>query len=419
MAAVQTICVNLAERSYDIEIGSGNLDDAGRFLVERAKTTHVVLITDENVHNLHAMRAAEHLGEQDIEVDVIVVDPGEQSKSPEVALSLWQGLLDLGADRRSVVAAVGGGVVGDLAGFVAATFARGLRFLQVPTSLLAQVDSSVGGKVGINLPEAKNIVGGFHQPIGVLVDIATLSTLPDREYRAGLAETVKYGAALDAEFFGFMEKNAVALAKRKEEVLVSVVARCCRLKAEVVERDEREESGLRAVLNFGHTFGHAFEILSPLPLGEGPGARAEEGSGFRGQGSENSGQWPVVSGRNDNASDKSQIPNPKSTNHVRAPLLHGEAVAVGMVCAARLAERLGRVDASCTDRLRSLLQTFGLPVDPPKFDPQRILDAMMHDKKVQDGRLRFVLPSRLGYVELVEDVAPADVQAALEGNTRI
>ena len=384
MAAAYTIRVNLAERSYDIEIGVGNLGDAGRFLVERADTTHVVLITDENVHNLHAMRAAESLGEQDVEVDVIVVDPGEQSKSPEMALSLWQGLLDLGADRRSVIAAVGGGVVGDLAGLVAATFARGLRFLQVPTTLLAQVDSSVGGKVGINLPEAKNIVGAFHQPIGVLIDVATLSTLPDREYRAGLAEVVKYGAALDAEFFDFLEQDAAALVERKEEVLVSVVARCCRLKADVVERDEREETGLRAVLNFGHTFGHAYEMLShqisPLPLGEGPGVRAVE---------------------------------------LGALLLHGEAVSVGMVCAARLAERLGRVDASFNDRLRALLQTFDLPVNPPKFDPQQVLDTMMHDKKVQDGRLRFVLPSRLGYVELVDDVAPVEVQAAMEGNTRI
>ena len=389
MAAAQTIRVNLTERSYDIEIGSGNLDNAGRFLVERAKTTHVVLITDENVHNLHAMRAAEHLGEQDVEVDVIVVPPGEQSKSPEVALSLWQGLLDLGADRRSVVAAVGGGGVGDLAGFVAATFARGLRFMQVPTSLLAQVDSSVGGKVGINLPEAKNIVGAFHQPIGVLVDIATLSTLPDREYRAGLAEVVKYGAALDAEFFEFLDKNAAAIVERKEDVLVSVVARCCRLKAEVVERDEREESGQRAVLNFGHTFGHAFEMISTKPrpsvasTGTIDGAGATDGRGFM------------------------------------DPLFHGEAVSVGMVCAARLAERLGRVDASFADRLRALLQTFGLPVEPPKLDHQHILDTMMHDKKVQDGRLRFVLPSRLGYVELVEDVAPAHIQATLEGNIRI
>ena len=393
MAAAYTIRVNLAGRSYDVEVGTGNLVDAGRFLVERADTTHVVLITDENVHNLHAMRAAESLGEQDIEVDVIVVDPGEQSKSPEVALSLWQGLLDLGADRRSVIAVVGGGVVGDLAGLVAATFARGLRFLQVPTSLLAQVDSSVGGKVGINLPEAKNIIGAFHQPIGVLVDIATLSTLPDREYRAGLAEVVKYGAALDAEFFGFLENNAAAIVERKEETLVSVVARCCRLKAEVVERDEREETGLRAVLNFGHTFGHAFEMLSWQMGGEGE----------------------VVAGKSKNSNLNSLAPRPSPL----APLFHGEAVSVGMVLAAQLAERLNRVDASFTDRLRALLQAFGLPVEPPKLDSQQVLDTMMHDKKVQDGRLRFVLPSRLGEVELVEDVAPAHIQAVMEGNLRI
>lgn len=192
---METVRVNLAERSYDIEIGAGNLAKAGRFLTGRAKATHVVLITDDHVHRSHAMQAAESLGEQDIETDVIVVTPGEESKSLDVAAGLWQGLLELGADRQTVVAAVGGGVVGDLAGFVAATYARGLRFLQVPTTLLAQVDSAVGGKVGINLPEAKNIIGAFHQPLGVLVDTATLSTLPEREYRSGLAEVVKYGAA--------------------------------------------------------------------------------------------------------------------------------------------------------------------------------------------------------------------------------
>ena len=206
-----------------------------------------------------------------------------------MAASLWQGLLELGADRKTVVAAVGGGVVGDLAGFIAATYARGLRFLQVPTSLLAQVDSSVGGKVGINLPEAKNMVGAFLQPLGVLVDTATLATLPANEYRAGLAEVVKYGVILDAEFFQYLEANTAALDRSAtDDVLAHVVARCCRLKADVVEQDEREESGLRAVLNFGHTFGHAFETL----CGYGK-------------------------------------------------LLHGEAVAIGMVCAARLAQRLG------------------------------------------------------------------------------
>jgi 3-dehydroquinate synthase len=357
----QTIRVNLAERSYDIEIGSGNLHRLGQFLTERAKVTHVVLITDDHVQEPHAMRAAENLGELDIEVDVVCVEPGEPSKSLDVAAGLWQGLLELGADRKTVVAAVGGGVVGDLAGFIAATYARGLRFLQVPTSLLAQVDSSVGGKVGINLPDAKNMVGAFLQPLGVLIDTATLDTLPANEYRSGLAEVVKYGVILDAQLFDHLEANTAGLNERDHKLLAPVIARCCRLKADVVEKDEREEAGLRAVLNFGHTFGHAFESLS----------------GY-------------------------------------GTLLHGEAVAIGMVCAARLAQQLGRVDAQFTDRLRKLLESLGLPVKTPKLDREEIIDAMMHDKKVQHGKLHFVLPSRLGHVELVGDIKAADIRAALK-----
>jgi 3-dehydroquinate synthase len=358
---VETVRVNLAERSYDIQIGAGNLAEAGRFLSERAKVTHVVLITDEHVQKPHAMRVAESFGEQEIQVDVISVEPGEESKSLDVAASLWQGLLELGADRKTIVTAVGGGVVGDLAGFIAATYARGLRFLQMPTSLLAQVDSSVGGKVGINLPDAKNMIGAFLQPLGVMIDTATLATLPANEYRAGLAEVVKYGVILDAEFFQYLESNVAAANARQAEVLAQVISRCCRLKADVVEKDEREESGLRAVLNFGHTFAHAFEALS----------------GY-------------------------------------GKLLHGEAVGMGMVCAARLAERLGRVDAQFTSRLGGLLRSLGVPVEVPHLNAQKVLDAMMHDKKVQHGRLSFVLPSRLGQVELVGNIAPADVRAALK-----
>ncbi len=358
---METVRVKQAERSYDIQIGAGTLAEAGRFLCDRAKVTHVVLITDEHVQKPYAMRVAESFGEQEIEVEVVSIEPGEESKSLDVAASLWQGLLELAADRKTVVAAVGGGVVGDLAGFIAATYARGLRFFQVPTSLLAQVDSSVGGKVGINLPDAKNMIGAFLQPLGVLIDTATLATLPANEYRAGLAEVVKYGVILDAEFFRYLESHTAALNERQEEVLAHVVARCCRLKADVVENDEREESGLRAVLNFGHTFGHAFEALS----------------GY-------------------------------------GTLLHGEAVAIGMVCAARLAQRLGRIDDQFTGRLRGLLESLGAPVDVPKLSPKKILDAMMHDKKVQHGALQFVLPSRMGQAELVGNIDSADIQAALE-----
>ncbi len=357
----QTVRVNLAERSYDIEIGSGNLEHVGPFLCRLGKVSHAVLITDENVQEPHAVRVAESLTGESIEVDMVAVEPGEPTKSVEMAAGLWEGLLELGADRKTVVVAVGGGVVGDLAGFIAATYARGVRFFQVPTSLLAQVDSSVGGKVGVNLPKAKNMVGAFKQPLGVLIDTATLQTLPPRQYRAGLGEVVKYGVILDAELFGYLEANAAGLIGRDHEVLSHVITRCCRLKADVVEQDEREETGLRAVLNYGHTFAHALEALAGY--GE---------------------------------------------------LLHGEAVAIGMLCASRLAERLGRVDAEFTRRQHKLLATLGLPVEAPDLDRDQILDAMAHDKKVQHGQLRFVLPSKLGHVELVGDVDEADVRAALE-----
>ena len=361
-APTQTVRVELARRSYDIEIGSGNIRRAGRFLAERGDVSHAVVITDENVQQPHAMTAAESLTGQSIEVDVIAVEPGEPSKSIDVAAGLWQGMLELGADRQTVVVAVGGGVVGDLAGFIAATYARGVRFFQVPTSLLAQVDSSVGGKVGINLPGAKNMVGAFLQPLGVLIDTATLQSLPPRQYRAGLGEVVKYGVILDAELFDYLEANTAGLIERQGDVLAQVIARCCRLKADVVRQDEREETGLRAVLNYGHTFGHALETLAGY--GE---------------------------------------------------ILHGEAVSIGMLCASRLAERTGRVDAKFTARQRKLLEALGLPVELPELDREALITTMTHDKKVQHGKLRFVLPSRMGRVELVAGIDPADVRAALDG----
>ena len=360
-APSQTVHVNLAERSYDIEIGSQIIDRAGPLLTGTGRVSHVVLITDENVQQPHAIRVAESLVAASVEVDVIAVEPGEPSKSVDMAAALWEGLLELGADRKSVVVAVGGGVVGDLAGFVAATFARGIRFFQVPTSLLAQVDSSVGGKVGVNLPAAKNMVGAFLQPVSVLIDTATLRTLDARQYRAGLGEVVKYGVILDAGLFDYLEANVAGLLERDDAVLTEVIARCCRLKADVVEQDEREETGVRAVLNYGHTFAHAFETLSGY--GE---------------------------------------------------ILHGEAVAIGMLCASRLAERLGRIDAALTERQHKLLSALELPVDVPELERDEILRAMAHDKKVEHGKLRFILPSRLGHVELVAGVAPEAVRAALE-----
>lgn len=357
---MQTVHVPLGPRSYAIEVDTGNLPSAGQFVHNRAKATHTIVITDQHLHETHAARVVESLAGTGLKVDVLVIEPGETAKSIEVANQLWNKLLDIGADRKSLVVAVGGGVVGDLAGFVAATFARGLRLVQVPTTLLAQVDSSVGGKVGVNLPGAKNMVGAFWQPLGVLVDTEVLATLPDREYRSGLAEVVKYGASLDADFFAFLEGKVEALAQRRHEVLRYIIAHSCRLKAHVVTEDEREESGARAVLNYGHTFCHAFETLT----------------GYQ-------------------------------------TLLHGEGVAIGMLCASRLAERLGRIDATITRRQHDLLLALGLSVDAPPLDADDVLAAMGHDKKVEHGRLRFVLPSRLGHVELVDGVADDDVRHAL------
>jgi 3-dehydroquinate synthase len=360
VSEIHTVQVNLSERSYAIEIGSGNLSQVGQTVAALGNFTHAVVITDTNVEPLHGKKCAERLAEAIDNVDLLIVEAGESSKSVVMAERLWQEMLRLGADRKTLVVAAGGGVVGDLAGFIAATFARGLSFVQIPTTLLAQVDSSVGGKVGVNLPGAKNMVGAFWQPLAVVIDTGVLDTLPPREYRAGLAEVVKYGVILDAEFFEYLQRHQEALNRRQADVLRHVIARCCRLKADVVENDERETGQLRAVLNYGHTFGHAIE--------------AETGYG---------------------------------------EILHGEAVSIGMICASRLAERLGRIDSELTRRQSDLLEALGLPVTLPHLDPEALLAAMRRDKKVAHGRLRFVLPSRLGHVELVADVSETDVRATL------
>ena len=290
-----------------------------------------------------------------------VLPPGEATKSLESAARLYDQLIAMKADRHTTVVAVGGGVIGDLAGFVAATYARGLPLLMVPTSLLAQVDSSVGGKVGVNHPRAKNIIGAFHQPVGVWIDTTSLDSLPVRELRCGLAEVVKYGMILDADFFAMLESRATAILDRDPAALRSIVARSCRLKAEVVAQDEREETGLRAVLNFGHTVAHAIEAVA----------------GYDGA------------------------------------VLHGEAVAAGMVIECRLAERLGWIGRDLTDRLIRLLERFGLPTSISGLDPGRLLEAMSRDKKNQGGQIRFVLPRRLGSVELTDAARLEDVRDVL------
>jgi len=347
--------VSLAHRSYDIAIGHGILAETParcRDWCGLDAPGSVLVVTDSNLADSHAATVADGFGSDGWLVGRHVLEPGEPSKSLEAARAMYDSLVALPADRGTLVVAVGGGVVGDAAGFVAATYARGIRLVGVPTTLLAQVDSSVGGKVAVNHPKAKNLIGAFHQPSGVLIDTATLESLPERDYRSGLAEVVKYGVILDAEFFDYLEQHIEGLAGRDRGVLAHVITRSCELKAEVVEQDERETTGARAVLNYGHTFAHAYEALAGY--GE---------------------------------------------------LLHGEAVAIGMVQASRLAERLGRIDSVTTDRQVRLLEQLGLSVAPPaEYDTDEILGRMRLDKKTTAGQLRFVLPSRMGQVELVDDV---------------
>jgi 3-dehydroquinate synthase len=359
---MQSVRVNLGTRSYDIAITTG---DAGvgafaRTALPKSKLALVVADTNTAAHGT-AVEAA--LGTAGMHTGFAVVPAGEGSKSPAQLAALYDALYDLAADRGTAVVAVGGGVVGDLAGYAAATYNRGLPLLMVPTSLLAMVDSSVGGKTGINHSKGKNLIGAFHQPAGVWIDTATLETLPEREFRSGLAEVVKYGVILDAAFFDFLEANAAAILARDPTVLVEIIARSCRLKADVVEKDEREETGLRAVLNYGHTFAHAFETVS----------------GY--------GAW-----------------------------LHGEAVSAGMSCAAKLAEKLGRIGPDLRKRQNALLESFGLPVSPRgECGADELIAIMRRDKKAAAGRLRFVLPSRIGAVELVDDVPESAVRDVLEG----
>lgn len=358
---MDVVRVNLGPRSYDIVLTSDDLAGVGAFARERSRGASALVVADERVRP-HAEAVTAALAGHDFRVATVCLPSGEATKSLATTSRLYDGLAELPADRKTLVVAVGGGVVGDVAGFAAATFVRGLPLLMVPTTLLSMVDSSVGGKVGVNHAKAKNLIGAFHQPVGVWIDTATLATLPEREYRSGLGEVVKYGVILDAAFFQFLEQHAAAILAREPAIVRQVVARCCRLKADVVERDEREETGQRAALNYGHTFAHAFETAA------GYGA-----------------SW-----------------------------LHGEAVAAGMICASRLAERRGLIDTDVTERQRRLLARFGLPLAPDAWPASDLIATMRSDKKAVAGHMRFVLPRRLGEVALHDDVPAADVLHILE-----
>lgn len=359
--APQRLEVPVGPKPYEILIGTGWWPRVAESVLSVvADATHLVVIYDEAIQSLWSDALAESFRAAGLRVDYVPVPTGETSKSVGQLEKLWRQMLDCRTDRQSVVVAVGGGVIGDLAGFAAATFNRGVRLIQIPTTLLAQVDSSVGGKTGINLPGAKNVVGAFWQPSLVVIDTATLSTLDDRIYLSGLAEVVKYGVIADAGFFAWLESVADRLVHRDSAVLREAIARSCQIKADVVAADERETTGLRAILNYGHTFAHAIE--------------ATAGYGH---------------------------------------FLHGEAVAVGMQMAADLAFDMGRVDADFVARQAALLEKLDLPIHWHEADPSAMLPVMQSDKKVAHGQLRFILPTKLGHVEMVEGVLKEQVRAAI------
>jgi 3-dehydroquinate synthase len=349
---VRTVNVPLGSRSYDIQIGEGLLAYLGKECARLGLGQRCAIITDTNVGPHYAKSAQSVLAQAGFDSFVVTVPAGETSKSLRTVQSCYDQLAAQRLERKSFIVALGGGVVGDLAGFVAATYLRGLTFVQVPTTLLAQVDSSVGGKVGVNLKAGKNLVGAFYQPRLVLCDLATLSTLPDREYRAGLAEVIKYGVIHDAAFFERLERDMSLLLGREPKTLTEVVARCCEIKGEVVGQDETE-GGLRAILNFGHTIGHALEAVSHY-----------------------------------------------------GKYLHGEAISLGQIAAARLSAELLGFPQADVERIRVLLRRAGLPTllllnadERPK-----LLAAMKLDKKVSNGEVKFVLARSIGHVEIGQKV---------------
>ena len=362
---MQQLVVEIPHCQYPIFVAEGLLADTQKLrelLLARIQGRQVAIITNKVVAPLYLDALLEAL--DGLQVDVMQMDDGEAEKNLQVYQQTMDFLLAARHNRSTCLIALGGGVVGDLCGFVAATFQRGVDFVQIPTTLLAQVDSSVGGKTAVNHPQGKNMIGAFHQPLAVLADTATLGTLPSREYAAGLAEVVKYGVIEDAAFFEFLEQHSDDLLAKDGAVLSQVILRCCAIKAEVVSADERE-SGRRAILNYGHTFGHGIEKLC----------------GY--------GQW-----------------------------LHGEAVAIGMVMAARLSVAVAGLDESVVMRLTALLRRLGLPTALDQASRkvatiEAMMDVMGLDKKVVDGRLRFIVASQLGQVQVRDDIDAAVVRNVL------
>ena len=354
------IPVNLGARSYTIVVEPGILGAVGPRLRQLGVGSRAIVVTDATVMRLHGGPVAKSLEVAGFTVTVVEVPDGETAKTLRVAERCWEHLLKAGTDRTSTVLALGGGAVGDLAGFVAASYMRGINFVQLPTTVLAQVDASIGGKTAIDHPQAKNLIGAFHQPRLVLVDPAVVQSLPDREFRSGLAEIVKHGIVLDADYLDDVERSASLLLRRDLETLARIIGGSCRLKAGVIERDPEEKSELRYALNAGHTIGHALEAVT----------------GFA--------RWT-----------------------------HGEAVALGLVAEALVAEALGVAAPATTRRQQTVLAAVGLPVRAHDVDANGVLESITHDKKARDGRVPFVLAPAIGAFRVVYDVPAEEVRRAV------
>ena len=367
MDDITSLRVGLGARAYDIKIGNNLIANAGNLLGEIVAGRQAVIVSDSNVAPLHLGALASSLARVTRRCDRIIVPPGEASKNMQILAGLLNDILDLGVERGLVIVALGGGVIGDLAGFAAASLMRGVDFVQVPTSLLAQVDSSVGGKTGVNAPRGKNLIGAFYQPRAVLADTAALATLPPRELRAGYAEVAKYGLLGDASFFAWLEDNGNAVLELEPHALNHAIMTSCAAKARIVEADERE-AGQRALLNLGHTFAHAFEAEA----------------------------------------------------NYDGHLLHGEAVAAGMGVAFALSVRMGLCDQGDLDRVKAHLREQQLPGNNKELaagnaTAERLIAHMQHDKKVIDGKMRFILVKGIGEAFVASDVPLDDVRATLEG----
>lgn len=362
---MKTVPLRLGEDSYTVLVGYP-LPRLGEAMASAGLSGRAVVITNPKVHRLYGDMVLDSLRRSDFEAHSLVVPDGEEHKSLDTANSLYQRLMEAGLERQQPIVALGGGVITDLAGFVAATYKRGVPLVMVPTTLLAQVDSSIGGKVAVNHPGAKNIVGAFHQPKLVYIDITVLRSLPEREFRCGLAEVIKHAFIGDRRFFAQLERDLRKIQEGDLEKREFMVWRACQIKRWVVERDVKETRGVREWLNFGHTVGHALEA-------------ALEYRGLR----------------------------------------HGEAISVGMVAAARIARGRGLLQESWARRLERLLERAGLPTRlPDRFSDEKmetVLEAMGHDKKILNGRLRFVLPERAGRVRIYDDVTEEEVRRTLDG----